>query len=121
LTTRPVSGLLDLRKTGPFKGRGALLEAAKAEMLPVWETGSSVDVTKAMAAFRDAHEEALIAHAPVDRSDHQGGAHRSGQLPEITYDSGGLEKQDIRRQVCEILEGGEDAFKERARRLRIRM
>jgi predicted ATPase len=49
------------------------------------------------------------------------GAHRSGQLPEITYASGGLENPDIRQQVCEILEGGEDAFKERARRLRIRM
>lgn len=49
------------------------------------------------------------------------GVHRSGQLPEITYLSGGLENPDIRQSVCEILEGGEEAFKERARRLRIRM
>jgi hypothetical protein len=57
----------DLRKIGPFKGRGALLEAAKAELLPAWERGSSADVAEAMAKFRDAHESELIAHAPVDR------------------------------------------------------
>jgi energy-coupling factor transporter ATP-binding protein EcfA2 len=49
------------------------------------------------------------------------GPHRSGELPEITYQSGGLENADIRRQVCEILEGGEAAFRERAKRLRVRM
>jgi ABC-type lipoprotein export system ATPase subunit len=48
------------------------------------------------------------------------GSHRSGQLPEIDYVSGGLENPDIRRHVCEILEGGEAAFRERAKRLRIR-
>jgi AAA domain, putative AbiEii toxin, Type IV TA system len=225
--------LLDLRKIGPFKGRGALLEAAKAELLPAWERGSSVDVAEAMAKFRDAHESELIAHAPVDRgntaafrewgssisawlygTDHikiaygvqyedvdieqlspgtrgivllllylaidrdddrpliidqpeenldpksifeelverfrrarlrrqiiivthnanlvvnadadqvivaKCGPHRPGELPEISYESGGLENPDIRRQVCEILEGGEAAFRERARRLRVRM
>jgi hypothetical protein len=59
--------LLDLRKTGPFKSRGTLLEAAKAELLPAWERGSSANVTEAMAKFRDAHESELIAHAQVDR------------------------------------------------------
>lgn len=225
--------LLDLRKIGPFKGRGALLEAAKAELLSAWERGSSTDVAEAMAKFRDAHESELIAHAPVDRgnaaafrewggrisawlygTDHikiaygvqyEGvdieqlspgtrgivllllylaidrdddrpliidqpeenldpksifdelverfrraklrrqiiivthnanlvvnadadqvivatcGPHRPGELPEISYESGGLENPDIRRQVCEILEGGEAAFRERARRLRVRM
>jgi predicted ATPase len=49
------------------------------------------------------------------------GPHRPGQLPEISYESGSLENPRIRHQVCEILEGGEAAFKERARRLRIRM
>jgi hypothetical protein len=225
--------LLDVRKAGPFKGRGSLLEAAKADMLSAWETGSSTEVAKAMVAFRDAHEDDLIAHSPVERANAQAfrewgnrisawlystghikiaysiqyegvdiqqlspgtrgivllllylaidrdddrpliidqpeenldpksifdelvtrfrraklhrqiiivthnanliintdadqvivatcGAHQSGQLPEITYESGGLENPDIRRQVCEILEGGEAAFKERAKRLRIRM
>lgn len=48
-------------------------------------------------------------------------AHRHGALPEITYLSGGLEQSEIRDIVCEILEGGEEAFQERARRLRVRM
>lgn len=49
------------------------------------------------------------------------GAHRPGGLPEMTYISGGLENPVIRQQVCEILEGGQHAFEERARRLRIRL
>jgi hypothetical protein len=47
------------------------------------------------------------------------GPHRPRQLPEISYDSGGLENDRVRTKVCEILEGGEEAFRERARRLRI--
>lgn len=49
------------------------------------------------------------------------GAHRPGALPEITYTTGGLENPTIRNEVCEILEGGQHAFEERARRLRIRL
>jgi hypothetical protein len=49
------------------------------------------------------------------------GAHRPGGLPEMNYISGGLENPVIRQQVCEILEGGQHAFEERARRLRIRL
>jgi hypothetical protein len=225
--------LLDLRKSGPFRGRGALLEAAKAELLPAWETGSSAAVADAMSRFREAHESQLIEHAPVERSDapafrewggkvsawlygtahirlsygvqYEGvdieqlspgtrgivllllylaidrdddrpllidqpeenldpksifdelvhrfrrakvrrqiiivthnanlivntdadqvivatcGSHRPGQLPQISYESGGLESPAIRQRVCEILEGGEAAFKERARRLRVRI
>lgn len=51
----------------------------------------------------------------------QCGPHRIGQLPQITYESGSLENPAIQRQVCEILEGGERAFRERARRLRLGM
>jgi predicted ester cyclase len=40
-------------------------------------------------------------------------------LPELTYLSGGLESASIRAAVCQILEGGENAFRERARRLRM--
>ena len=47
------------------------------------------------------------------------GPHRPGQLPVITYESGGLENPRIRQHVCDILEGGERAFKERAKRLRV--
>ncbi len=47
--------------------------------------------------------------------------HAPGKLPPITYTSGGLEEANIRKRVCDILEGGEAAFRERARRLRVRM
>ena len=40
-------------------------------------------------------------------------------LPPITYKSGGLDEASIRMVVCDTLEGGEEAFRERARRLRI--
>lgn len=225
--------LLDLRKTGPFKGHGALLGAAKAELLLAWTLGSSADVAEAMAKFRDTHEYNLAAYSPVERANNAGeyrewgaqvsawlystehikiaysiqydgvdieqlspgtrgivllllyltidrdddrpliidqpeenldpksifdelverfrrakmrrqiiivthnanlivntdadqviiatcSSHRPGELPEISYQSGGLENADIRSQVCKILEGGEAAFKERARRLRIK-
>lgn len=46
-------------------------------------------------------------------------AHTPGQLPPISYRSGGLDQAPTRKQVCDILEGGEDAFKQRARRLRV--
>lgn len=49
------------------------------------------------------------------------GPHPSGGLPPITYASGGLESAEIRKAVCDILEGGEAAFRERARRLRVRL
>jgi len=49
------------------------------------------------------------------------GPHPSGGLPPITYEAGGLESADIRKSVCDILEGGEAAFRERARRLRVRL
>jgi predicted ATPase len=46
-------------------------------------------------------------------------SHHPGSLPSISYTSGGLENPEIRSQVCLILEGGETAFKERAKRLRV--
>nr|WP_286159319.1 AAA family ATPase [Janthinobacterium sp. HH01] len=49
------------------------------------------------------------------------GPHLTGGLPPITYKAGGLEDIEIRNLVCDILEGGENAFKERARRLRVRL
>lgn len=44
-----------------------------------------------------------------------------GGLPSITYVSGGLEDASMRKNVCDILEGGAEAFRERARRLRVRL
>lgn len=223
--------LLDLRKGGPFKGHGSLLDAARNELLPAWRSGSSDDVSEAMANFRERHDKDVLAHAQVpdtdlkaywewaarvanwiDGTDHvrirygiqydgvdieqlspgtrgivllllylsidqsddrpliidqpeenldpksvfdelverfreargrrqviivthnanlvvntdadqvivaSAGPHRSGDLPEINYQGGGLEDPEIRREVCEILEGGRQAFTERARRLRV--
>lgn len=51
----------------------------------------------------------------------EAGPHSSGGLPPISYKSGGLENAAIRKAVCDILEGGESAFRERARRLRVRL
>lgn len=47
------------------------------------------------------------------------GSHKPKALPDISYTSGSLENPVIRDAVCAILEGGKEAFKERARRLRI--
>lgn len=48
------------------------------------------------------------------------GPHPTGSLPPITYASGGLHDAVVRQSVCDILEGGEKAFIERARRLRVK-
>jgi hypothetical protein len=40
-------------------------------------------------------------------------------LPPLRYQPGGLDEKPIRTLVCNILEGGELAFRDRARRLRI--
>ena len=225
--------LLDLRKLGPFKGKGTLQDNAKAELASAWGRGTSAEVAEAMALFRDKHEKSLIEHAPVERANRDAytqwarsisdwlygtshvtvsyslrydgveieqlspgtrgivllllyvavdmdddrpliidqpeenldpksiyedlverfkaarlrrqiiiithnanlvvntdadqvivakcGPHRPGYLPELSYQSGGLENPAIRKEVCEILEGGETAFKERAKRLRVRI
>lgn len=225
--------LLDLRRAGPFRGQGALTESARKDLLDAWKTGSSAEVAKAMAKFREHHDEGFLAHARVPREDGarfwqwaanisrwlddtshisirygirydgvdieqlspgtrgivlllvylsvdqsddrpliidqpeenldpksifdelvqrfreaelrrqviivthnanlvvntdadqiivaSAGAHRRGKLPKIGYESGGLEDPQIRRKVCEILEGGEQAFRDRARRLRVQL
>lgn len=45
--------------------------------------------------------------------------HEVDGLPPISYVTGGLEEASIRKQVRKILEGGKNAFRDRARRLRI--
>ena len=47
------------------------------------------------------------------------GPHEQGGLPSISYIAGGMESLAIREAVCNVLEGGEPAFRERARRLRV--
>ncbi len=46
---------------------------------------------------------------------------QTGGIPEISYVTGGLEDANILEAVCDILEGGEEAFRESARRIRVRL
>lgn len=222
--------LLDLRKSGQFKGRGALAEAARESLLAAWREGTASDVGAAMEAFRKKYDSALVEQAGVDRQSDQYQQwvvdlgrwlystdhvrvqysieyegvpiaqlspgtrgivllllylaldledsrplivdqpeenldpksvfselvalfrdarlrrqviiithnanlvvnadvdqvivascvkHGGGSPPEFSYVSGGLESSVIRGHVCDLLEGGAAAFRERARRLRI--
>lgn len=225
--------LIDCRRSGPFYGRGKLIEAAMNTLKAAWETGSAVDVQTAMGQFQTTYWDSILAHAlarkdqPVEfrkwlrafahwlfATDHisveyemryddtdirmlspgtrgivllllylalddaddrpliidqpeenldpksvfeelvnlfiqaktrrqviivthnanlvvntdadqiivaEAGSHRAGGLPDITYRAGGLEDAAVRKAVCDILEGGEGAFKERARRMRVRL
>lgn len=65
------------------------------------------------------HNANLVVNTDADQVILASCGTRKNQLPEISYISGGLENPEIRRNVCEILEGGEEAFKERAKRLRV--
>jgi energy-coupling factor transporter ATP-binding protein EcfA2 len=222
--------LIDLRKTGKFKGKGAIADFARESLLPAWETGTAADVSGAMAAFRADYDAAIQAQSGVERNapeyhqwvldvgrwlyttdhiqvtysfEYEGTSlvqlspgtrgivllllylaldledrrpliidqpeenldpksvfrelvelfslarnrrqviivtHNAnlvvntdvdqvivascarpapGQPPIFSYKTGGLENPSIRSEVCEILEGGEAAFKQRARRLRV--
>lgn len=68
------------------------------------------------------HNANLVINTDADQIIIAGaGPHPAGGLPPITYVAGGLEDADIRKAVCNNLEGGEEAFRERARRLRVRL
>ncbi len=68
------------------------------------------------------HNANLVVNADADQVIvAEAGPHLPGELPPISYLSGGLESAHIRKAVCDILEGGERAFQERARRLRVRL
>lgn len=226
-------GLIDLRKTGSFRGKGAVQQKANEVLKTAWETGDSATVIAAMAEFRRLYQNDLLDHSPVARTDQaefrlwskrfaqwlfstdhieirygieydgvdirklspgtrgivllllylglddkddrpllidqpeenldpksvfdelvqlfteakshrqvimvthnanlvintdadqiiiaESGPHPHNSLPPITYVSGGLENAEIRKMVCDILEGGAGAFQERARRLRVRL
>lgn len=225
--------LVDLRRQGPFKGRGSFQALAEEAFKDAWEAGAASDVSEAMRKFQELYRDDLLAHSKVPKANHadfrawstrfakwlfstqhislhygveydgvdirklspgtrgvvllllylaldetddrpliidqpeenldpksvydelvglfiearerrqvimvthnanlvvntdadqiiiaEAGHHQSGSLPPITYTSGGLESAAIRNAVCEILEGGEPAFKERARRLRVQL
>lgn len=217
-----------MRESGPFKGKGKLLELADEHLRKAWEEGTAQDVSDAMRDFRTRRDQVLMARSRVantdlvahrawlksfakwlystdhisvqysvdydgtdirnlspgtrgivllllylvlDHSDDrpliidqpeenldpksifdelvplfadarrrrqvimvthnanlvintdadqiiiaEAGTHTPGQLPSISYISGGLDEASIRERVCAILEGGDDAFKSRARR-----
>lgn len=219
--------LLDLRKDGPFRGKGTLATAANQQLLPAWSTGTPEEAGEAVSKFILENADRIKIHRPeeadlrewnakisawlhstkhikveyglqyegvdverlspgtrgivllllylaVDKQDDRplvidqpeenldpqsvydelvprfrdartrrqiiivthnanlvvntdvdqvivatAGEHTPGQLPNITYRSGGLENAEIRDQVCEILEGGARAFEARAKRLRV--
>jgi energy-coupling factor transporter ATP-binding protein EcfA2 len=219
--------LLDLRKTGPFRGRGELEKRATQKLLAAWSMGDAATAASALLDFVKENEADLRAHIPdgdefrgwardisdwlystehisvgyglqydgvdieqlspgtrgivllllylaIDAEDDRPliidqpeenldpqsifqelvnrfreakkrrqiiivthnanlvvntdaeqvivatcGPHRPSQLPEISYESGSLENPRIRKHVCDILEGGERAFRERAKRLRV--
>lgn len=68
------------------------------------------------------HNANLVINADADQIIiAEAGPHHKSGLPPITYSAGGLENAAIRKAVCDILEGGESAFRERARRLRVRL
>jgi hypothetical protein len=66
------------------------------------------------------HNANLVVNTDADQIIIANSSHNvAGQLPLLRYVAGGLESEHIRRAVCNILEGGERAFRERARRLRV--
>lgn len=87
------------------------------ELVPVFR-----DAKKRRQIIIVTHNANLVVNTDVDQVIvARCGPHRPGKLPEISYESGGLENPVIRKAVCDILEGGERAFRERARRLRVAM
>ncbi|MFH5823207.1 TrlF family AAA-like ATPase [Georgenia sp. AZ-5] len=84
--------------------------------------GRFVDTRRRRQIIIVTHNANLVVNTDADQVIvANAGAHRPGRLPVMTYTSGGLENLVIRQQVCEILEGGQHAFEERARRLRIHL
>jgi hypothetical protein len=86
--------------------------------------------TELVRLFRDAsrrrqiimvtHNANLVVNTDVDQVI---AAHcdnfEEGKLPQLRYLVGGLEDPEVRRTVCQVLEGGAEAFRQRARRLRL--
>jgi energy-coupling factor transporter ATP-binding protein EcfA2 len=66
------------------------------------------------------HNANLVVNSDVDQVviAHRGQLEENA-LPVFSYAAGGLENFEIRQQVCAVLEGGAQAFRQRARRLQI--
>jgi len=67
------------------------------------------------------HNANLVVNTDADQVIVATARRASGEgLPHLSYESGGLENKRIRSAVCDLLEGGERAFRERERRYRLR-
>src|SRR5262245_29606644 len=67
------------------------------------------------------HNANLVVNTDADQVIVASSERREGiGLPRLSYVSGSLEDREIRDAVCAVLEGGERAFLDRARRYRLR-
>jgi hypothetical protein len=60
--------LIDLRRQGQFRGRGALQQLAEQHLKNAWETGDGAAASAAMQGFRAAHQAALLDQARVAKT-----------------------------------------------------
>lgn len=85
------------------------------ELVPLFEQAK-----KRRQIFMVTHNANLVVNTDADQVVvATAGDRKESGLPPISYESGGLEDTHIRKKVCEVLEGGEAAFRERAKRLQI--
>jgi hypothetical protein len=90
-------------------------ESVYAELVSLFQRASSrrqvIMVThNANLVVNTDVDQVIVAHSETIETE---------ALPQLRYSSGGLENPGIRTAVCQVLEGGETAFRERARRLRL--
>jgi AAA domain, putative AbiEii toxin, Type IV TA system len=87
------------------------------ELVPLF-----IEAKKRRQVIMVTHNANLVVNTDADQIIiAEAGPHILGGLPPITYHGAGLDDREIRSEVCEILEGGEPAFQDRARRLRVKM
>ncbi|MDE0113810.1 MAG: AAA family ATPase [Albidovulum sp.] len=58
--------LLDLRRAGGFRGRGALLHAVREELQIPWECATAEELANVMASFRNRYRKKFVNSAPYD-------------------------------------------------------
>lgn len=87
------------------------------ELVPLF-----IEAKKRRQVIMVTHNANLVVNTDADQIIiAEAGPHAFGGLPPITYHGAGLDDREIRAEVCKILEGGEPAFQDRARRLRVKM
>jgi hypothetical protein len=92
-------------------------KSVNEELVPLF-----IEAKKRRQVIMVTHNANLVVNTDADQIIiAEAGPHPVGGLPPITYRGAGLEDRDIRSEVCKILEGGEPAFQDRARRLRVKM